>query len=236
MKTRRSQMLLLFAGLPLEAQLKDIFGKLGGKSKDGGKNSMGIKEALSIGLTNAVGFASKPNGFFANTLIKILLPEKLRPVEKGLRMVGGAKLIDDFVLGMNRAAEKAAPVAKDIFLTSLKQMSITDAMQLLRGGDTAATDFFRKSTSEPLVKAFRPPVTESMESVGAMKSYNDMTARFRQIPFMKADSMDIEGYVTTKAVDGLFLLVAEEEKKIRTNPAARITPLLKDVFGAIGKR
>ncbi|MCX6610318.1 MAG: DUF4197 domain-containing protein [Acidobacteria bacterium] len=236
MKTRRSQLLLLCAGLPLQAQLKDIFGKFGAKSKAGDKNSLGIKEALSIGLTNAVGFASRPDGFFANTLIKILLPEKLKPVERGLRMVGGAKLIDDFVLGMNRAAEKAAPVAKDIFLDSLKRMSITDAMQLLRGGDTAATDFFRKNTGEPLVKAFRPPITESMESVGAMKAYNDMTARFKQIPFMRADSIDIEGYVTTKAVDGLFLLVGEEEKKIRTNPAAQITPLLKDVFGSLGKR
>ncbi len=198
MTTRRSHLLLLCTGLPLEAQFKDIFGKLGGKSKDGDKNSLGIKEALSIGLANAVGFASKPDGFFANTLIKILLPEKLKPVEKGLRIIGGAKLIDDFVLGMNRAAEKAAPVAREIFLNSLKRMSITDAMQLLRGGDTAATDFFRKTSSEPLVTAFRPPITESMESVGAMKAYNDMTARFKKIPFMKADSMDIEGYVTPK--------------------------------------
>ncbi len=221
--------------LPLRAQFKDIFGKLKAKP-NGGKNGLGIKEALTIGITNAVGLASKPDGFFANSLIKILLPEKLRPIEKGLRMVGGGKLIDDFVLGMNRAAEKAAPVAKEIFLGALKQMTITDALQLLKGGDTAATDFFRKTTTEPLVRAFRPPIVESIESVGAMKAYNDMTARFKQIPFLKADSMDIESYVTTKAVEGLFLLVAEEEKQIRTNPAARITPLLKDVFGAIGKR
>jgi hypothetical protein len=229
MTTRRAQ-LLLCACLPLEAQFKDIFGKL--KPKPGSdKNGLGIKEALSIGLTNAVGLASRPDGFFASALIKILLPEKLRPVEKGLRLVGAGKLIDDFVLGMNRAAEKAAPAAKDIFLGALKQMTITDALQLLRGGDTAATDFFRKTTSDKLVTAFRPPISESMQAVGAMKAFNDMTARFKQIPFMRTDSIDIEGYVTTKAVDGIFLLVAEEEKQIRTNPAARITPLLKEVFG-----
>lgn len=132
---------------------------------------------------------------------------------------------------MNRAAEKAAPAAKEIFLGALKQMTISDALQLLRGGDTAATDFFRKTTSEKLIAAFRPPISESMQAVGAMKAFNDMTARFKQIPFMRSDSIDIEGYVTTKAVDGIFLLVAEEEKQIRTNPAARITPLLKEVFG-----
>ncbi len=229
MTTRRSQ-LLLCACLPLEAQFKDIFGKLKPKS-NGDKNGLGIKEALTIGLTNAVGLASRPDGFFASALIKILLPEKLRPVEKGLRLVGAGKLIDDFVLGMNRAAEKAAPAAKEIFLGALKQMTISDALQLLRGGDTAATDFFRKTTSEKLICAFRPPISESMQAVGAMKAFNDMTARFKQIPFMRSDSIDIEGYVTTKAVDGIFLLVAEEEKQIRTNPAARITPLLKEVFG-----
>lgn len=235
MTTRRAYFALIGTCLPLKAQFKDIFGKLKTKT-NGDKNGLGIKEALSIGLTNAVGLASRPDGFFGNALIKILLPEKLRPVEKALRFVGGAKLIDDFVLGMNRAAEKAAPVAKDIFLNALKQMTITDALQLLRGGDTAATDFFRKTTSESLIKAFRPPVAESLESVGAMKAYNDMTARFKQIPFMKAESFDIQTYVTAKAVDGLFLLVAEEEKQIRTNPASRITPLLKDVFGAIANR
>ncbi len=230
MTTRRTYFALLGTCLPLKGQLKDIFGKLKPKSNSD-KNGLGIKEALTIGLTNAVGLASRPDGFFASALIKILLPEKLRPVEKGLRLVGAGKMIDDFVLGMNRAAEKAAPAAKEIFLGALKQMTISDALQLLRGGDTAATDFFRKTTSEKLVAAFRPPISESMQSVGAMKAYNDMTARFKQIPFMRTDSIDIEGYVTTKAVDGIFLLVAEEEKQIRTNPAARITPLLKEVFG-----
>lgn len=235
MITRRTNLLILTASLPIEAQLKGIFERLSGKS-GGGQNSSGIKEALMIGLSNAVGFASKPDGYFANALIKILLPEKLRPVEKGLRMVGGSKLIDDFVLGMNRAAENAAPIAKDIFTGAIKKMSITDAVQILRGGDTAATDFFRKTTGAALVAAFRPSVTESMKSVGAMQSYHDMMGRFKSIPFMKTDPIDIEGYVTGKAVDGLFHLVGQEEKQIRTNPVARVTPLLKEVFGSLGGR
>jgi hypothetical protein len=229
---RRNFLLLPVASDSLHSQLKDIFDRIVGKtSKDGDKSSNGVREALLIGLTNAVNIASRPDGFFANALIKILLPDKLKPVEKGLRLVGAGRFVDNFVLGMNRAAEKAAPLAKDIFVGALKQMTITDALQLLRGGDTAATDFFRRTTSEPLTAAFRPPIAESMESVGAIESYKQMVGRFQKIPFMKADSFDIETYVTTKAVAGLFFLVGEEEKKIRKNPAARVTPLLREVFG-----
>jgi hypothetical protein len=228
METRRVCVWTLCGSLPLGAQFKGILDRLGGD-----KNASGIREALQIGLNNAIQLAAKPDGYFANTLIKILLPEKLKPVERGLRLVGGGKLIDDFVLGMNRAAEQAAPRAKDIFISALKKMTISDALQLLKGGETAATDFFRKTTSESLSQAFRPPISESMKSVGAIQSYEQMIGRFRQIPFVKAESLDIETYVTTKAVDGLFLLVAEEEKKIRKNPAARVTPLLREVFGKL---
>lgn len=210
----------------MAAQFGEILGRVGGN-----KNANGIKEALQIGLVNAIGLASRPDGYFANELIKILMPEKLRQVEKGLRFIGAAKLIDEFVLGMNRAAENAAPLAKSIFLDALKQMSITDAVQLVKGGDKAATDYFRKSTGEKLVTAFRPPISASLQSVGAVKSYEAMMGRFKSIPFVRAETMDVDGYVTGKAVEGLFLLVGEEEKKIRKNPAARITPLLRDVFG-----
>jgi hypothetical protein len=231
---RRNFLLLPVASDSLHSQLKDIFDRIVGKtSQNGDQNSDGIREALQIGLTNAVNIASRTDGFFANALIKILLPDKLKPVEKGLRLVGAGKFVDNFVLGMNRAAEKAAPLAKDIFVGALKKMTITDALQLLRGGDTAATDFFRRTTSEPLTAAFRPPIAESMESVGAIESYKQMVGRFQKIPFMKADSLDIETYVTTKAVAGLFFLVGEEEKKIRKNPAARVTPLLREVFGKL---
>ena len=235
MITRRTNLLTLTAGLPVEAQLKEIFDRIGGKTK-GTQQSSGIKEALIIGIGNAVRIASRPDGYFANALIKILLPEKLRKLEKGLRMVGGGRWIDDFVRGMNRAAEEAAPIAKEIFTGAIKKLSIGDAVQILRGGDTAAADFFRKATGPDLVVAFRRPISESMQSVGAMLSYEDMIARFRRIPFMKADSIDIEGYVARKGVDGLFYLVGQEEKQIRKSPAARVTPLLKEVFGSLGGR
>ena len=235
MITRRTNLLTLTAGLPVEAQLKEIFDRIGGKTK-GTQQSSGIKEALIIGIGNAVRIASRPDGYFANALIKILLPEKLRKLEKGLRMVGGGRWIDDFVRGMNRAAEEAAPIAKEIFTGAIKKLSIGDAVQILRGGGTAAADFFRKATGPDLVVAFRRPISESMQSVGAMLSYEDMIARFRRIPFMKADSIDIEGYVARKGVDGLFYLVGQEEKQIRKSPAARVTPLLKEVFGSLGGR
>jgi len=213
----------------LLAQLKEIFDRLGSN-----KNSNAIKEALQLGLLNAIGLASRPDGYFANLLIKILMPEKLKNVERALRLVGAGKMINEFILGMNRAAEKAAPLAKDIFLDALRGMSIQDAVGLLRGGDTAATDFFKLSTSDRLIIAFRPPITESMQSVGAIRSFEKMIERFQKIPFMKTEPVDIEGYVTTKAVDGLFFLVAEEENRIRKNPAARNTQFLRDVFGSLG--
>ena len=232
MITRRVHLLAMAAPLPLAAQ--GILDRLGlGRKPSGDKNAAGIKEALLTGLNNAVGLAGKTDGYFAHAVIKILLPDQMKPVEKGLRLVGAGKLIDNLVLGMNRAAEQAAPVAKGIFGDTIKQMSIADAVQILRGGDTSATDFFRKTTSEKLIAAFRPPITESMQSVGAVKTYDDVMGRFRRIPLMKAEPFDINSYVTTQAVNGLFYLVGEEEKQIRTNPAARVTPLLKEVFGAL---
>lgn len=215
----------------LLAQIQEIFDRLSSN-----KNANAIKEALQIGLLNAIGIASRPNGFFGNLLIKILMPEKLKNLERTLRFVGAGKLVEEFVLSMNRAAEQAAPVAKSIFLEALRAMTIQDAIGLLRGGETAATDFFKRSTSEKLIEAFRPPITESMQSVGAVRNFEKMVERFQRIPFVKKEPIDIEGYVTTKAVAGLFFLVGEEEKKIRKDPAARTTQLLRDVFGALGRR
>ena len=134
---------------------------------------------------------------------------------------------------MNRAAEHAAPLAKGIFVDAIKAMSIGDALGIVRGGNTSATDFFRKTSEEKLIAAFRPPVTEAMEHVGVVKTYSDLMQRFKTIPFVKAEPMNLEDYVTSKAAGGLFHLIGEEEKSIRTNPAAQVTPLLKEVFGAI---
>lgn len=226
--------LLLFAALPSHAQFGKVLKDLGMNQNKGLKDDTvvsGLKEALRVGSGNAVKLTGRMDGYFRNEAIKILMPEKLRPVEKGLRTIGYAPKIDEFVLSMNRAAEKATPFAKDIFWEAIKQMSFTDASKILKGGDTAATDYFRENTTEKLTAAFRPVVKESMDSVGVTRQYNDLIGRYDSIPFMKSQAFDIDQYVVGKTLHGLFYVLGEEERKIRTNPAARVTDLLKTVFG-----
>jgi hypothetical protein len=191
----------------------------------------GLKEALRVGTDKAVLRTGKKDGYFGNKLIKILLPDSLKPVEQGLRAVGYGPKVDELVLSMNRAAEKAAPFAKDIFVNAITSMTFEDATKILRGGDTSATDFFKRKTSGNLYKAFRPVVDDSMNQIGTVQKYNEVVAGADSIPFVKKESLDIGHYVTDKALDGLFVIVADEERQIRKNPAARVTSLLKDVFG-----
>ena len=191
----------------------------------------GLKEALTIGTGNAVSLVSVTDGFFANQAIKILMPDKIQKVADVLGKVGYQQQVDDFVLSMNRAAEKAAPQAKSIFVDSIKEMSIEDAKKILNGGDTAATEFFKGKTGGKLSEAFKPIISSSMDEVGATRSYKEMMGKYTALPFMKAESLDLDQYVTNKSLDGLFFMVGQEEKKIRTNPAARVTDLLKTVFG-----
>lgn len=198
---------------------------------DDGTTASGLKEALSVGTSNAVRSVSKVDGYFGNQLIRILMPEKLRNVADVLSKVGFQKEIDDFILSMNRAAEKAAPKAASIFTGAIKEMSFDDARQILSGGDTAATDFFKRKTSEKLYAEFKPVISSSVSEVGVTHSYKKMMSQYETIPFMKKESVDLDHYVTNKALDGLFLMIGQEEKKIRTDPAARVTDLLKKVFG-----
>jgi ribosomal protein L22 len=191
----------------------------------------GLKEALDIGTKNAVKEVSKVNGYFGNEAIKILLPEKIRKAGDLLSTVGYKKEVDDFVLSMNRAAETAAPKAVSIFADAIKHMTFDDAQKILRGGNTAATDFFKEKTRTRLFEEFKPVVTGSMDKVGVTQSYNKMTAGYAKLPFMKKEDIDLDDYVTNKSLDGLFLMVGQEEQKIRTNPAAQVTDLLKKVFG-----
>ena len=191
----------------------------------------GLKESLRIGSGNAVTLNGKVDGYFKNTAIKILMPEKLKPIERGLRMAGQSHQVDEFVLSMNRAAEKAAPFAKDIFWGAIKRMTFSDAARILKGGDTAATDYFRGATSEELTAAFEPIVSEAIESVGATRQYKVLAGRYNALPFVKSQAFDLDRYVVDKALDGLFYMLAEEERKIRTDPAARVTNLLRTVFG-----
>jgi len=192
----------------------------------------GLKEALTVGTGNAVTSVSKTDGYFGNKMIKILMPEKIQTAANALGKLGYQKQVDDFVLSMNRAAEKAAPKAKEIFVDAIKQMTIDDARKILNGGNTAATDYFKSKTSKKIFETFKPIVSSSMNEVGVTKAYNDMMGKYTSsVPFAKKESLDLNTYVTNKASDGLFYMVGQEEKKIRTDPAARVTDLLKNVFG-----
>jgi len=205
---------------------------LGQKSGPGNDQIVaGLKEALSIGTGNAVTATSKTNGYFGNQAIKILMPEKIQKVADVLGRVGYQKEVDDFVLSMNRAAEKAAPQAKAIFIDAIHQMTVEDARKILDGSDTAATEYFKAKTSGKLYEAFQPIVSSSMNEVGTTRSYKQMMGKYTALPFAGAESVDLDRYVTNKSLDGLFYLVGQEEIKIRKDPAARVTDLLKTVFG-----
>jgi hypothetical protein len=167
-----------------------------------------------------------------NKAIKILMPKPLQTMEKPLRLVGYGPQIDEFVVGMNRAAEKAVPFAKEIFWDAIGAMTFDDARKILNGNETAATDYFKSKTSKKLQTAFRPSVEQVMDQVGVNRQYNDLVGRYKSVPFAKSITFDVNQYVTEKATDGIFFVVAQEEKKIRTNPAARVTDLLKEVFGS----
>jgi hypothetical protein len=202
------------------------------KNLSNGDIVSGLKDALEVGTTNTVELTGKVDGYFGNQAIKILLPRQLQSVEQGLRVIGQGAKVDEFVLSMNRAAEKAAPGAKDIFWGAIKEMSFDDARQILSGGDTAATEYFRAKTSDKLTAAFRPVVTDSMKDVGVIQQYKELQSSYQSVPLASSlPSVDIESYVVSKALDGLFLVLGEQEKKIRTNPAAQVTDILKKVFG-----
>jgi hypothetical protein len=219
---------------PPSAQIEQIAKGLGlGKqsTSSDSKIASGLKEALRVGAENAVILTGKTDGYFGNQAIKILLPKNLRPLEKGLGAMGYQPKIDAFVLSMNRAAEAAAPSAKKIFGDAILDMSFDDARKILSGGDTAATDYFKGKTTDQLTVAFRPFVEKTMNENGVAQQYDSLTGHLQSIPFMKSEDLDINKYVVGKALDGLFYMLAGEERKIRKNPAARTTDLLKQVFG-----
>jgi RNA binding exosome subunit len=220
---------MAYAGL-----LDDVMKTIGSSERGGPDDSTiisGLKEALSIGTEKAVQNVSQVDGYFGNQVIKILMPEKIQKVADILKKIGYQKQVDDFVLSMNRAAEKAAPKAASIFSGAIKEMTIEDARKILNGGDTAATDFFKSKTHDKIYSAFKPIISSSMDEVGVTHSYKEMMGKYESLPFMSKESVDLDHYVTGKAMDGLFYMVGQEEKKIRTDPTARITDLLKTVFG-----
>ncbi|MDH4187729.1 MAG: DUF4197 domain-containing protein, partial [Nitrospira sp.] len=197
---------------------------------DDAKIAAGLKEALRIGTGNTVQLIGKPDGYLKNQTIKILMPEQMQSFEKGLRTFGFGPEIDRFITSMNRAAERAAPHAKQIFWRSIREMTFADANQILHGSQTAATDYFRHKTIAALTAAFHPEVERALNDIGVTRQYKELVGHFKAIPFAKSDIVDIDHYVVRKSLDGLFTVLAEEERNIRTHPAARVTDLLKEVF------
>jgi len=234
-----SLLLLLVPILANGASLLDQAQQMLSSGSQGGPDNAtivsGLKEALSVATGDAVKAVGRTDGYFSNQAIKILMPEKIRTVADVAGKLGFQKEVDDFVLSMNRAAEHAALKAKEYFVEAVKEMTFEDAKKILNGGDTAATEYFKAKTYDKLYAAFKPDVSASMNEVGVTRSYKAMMDKYQAVPFMKAESLDLDRFVTQKSLDGLFTMVGQEEKKIRTNPAAQVTDLLKQVFGKTGK-
>jgi hypothetical protein len=212
--------------------LKTIQKSLGGGGLSESTIIDGLKEALRIGTGNAVTNVSRLNGYFKNPKIRIPLPENVQKVEKILRTVGFGSQVDAFELSMNRAAERAAPEAKALFIDAIKQMTFSDARKILQGRDNEATLYFEDKTRSRLHERFQPIVHNAMSEVGVTRYYQQLDETIRAIPFTETIRFDLDEYVTNKGLDGLFFMVAEEERKIRQDPAARVTDLLKEVFGS----
>ena len=225
--------MLVLTVVPASAQLDQLLKGLGIGQPSGlsqAKIGSGLKEALRVGTENTVKLTGHVDGYFMNQAIKIVMPEKLQTLEKGLRLVGYGPQVDEFILSMNRAAEQAAPHAKKIFWDAIGEMTFDDARKILDGDETAATEYFRIKTTDRLAAAFRPKVDQAMNEVGVTRQYKSLVAQYQAIPFVKSETLDIDQYVVTKALDGLFHVLGEEERKIRRNPTARVTDLLKEVF------
>lgn len=232
---------VLFAQKDSSGNLNGMFKKanslFGRKTSSGNSSSLssseivsGLKEALSLGAKKSGDKLSATDGFYKDAAVKILLPKQVQNVESKMKMLGLGKLVDDAELRMNRAAEDASKTAAPIFLDAIKKMTVTDALNILRGADTAATGYLRKTTSTSLTTAFRPIIEESLKKVDAAKYWKDVFSAYNKFTSTPVDT-DMNSYVTAKALDGLFYYVAQEEVNIRKNPAARVTDILKSVFG-----
>lgn len=191
----------------------------------------GLKEALNVGTKNSTEKASKTDGFYKNPLIKIPFPKEAKQMESTLKSIGMTKQVESFVMTMNRAAEDASKKAAPIFINAITKMSIKDGVNILRGKDNAATEFLKTNTSSPLKTEFKPVVKASLQKVQITKYWSPLVKTYNRVPMVKKMNPDLDDYVTTLAIDGLFKLIASEELKIRKDPKARISDLLKEVFG-----
>lgn len=228
----------LLLGACTSAQINQTIGEvnktLGGSSAPltTTEVAQGLKEALIKGISKGSDLVSQVDGYFKNPEIKIPFPPEVKKVEERLRQIGLGNEVDKFVLTLNRGAEDAAREAKPIFIEAIRSMTIEDAWAILRGEDDAATQYLKRTTSGLLKEKFKPVIQNSLNKVNATKYYSDIVTRYNQIPLVQKVNPDLDDYATDKAIEGLFLMIAKEEKNIRENPVARTTELLKKVFGA----
>jgi hypothetical protein len=212
------------APFPAMAQLERITNK---------EAVAGLKAALEKGSQAAVSNLGRTDGFFANPQVKIPLPDSLKRAETMMRRAGMGKYADELVLSMNRAAEAAVPEARQLFVESVRKMTVQDAKGILSGGETAGTEYFRRTTNSPLHDRFLPIVRKATEKVGVAQRYNEYAGRGARLGLVKKEHADLDEYVTQKALEGLYLMVAEEEKKIRKDPLATGTSIIRKVFGSL---
>lgn len=209
---------------------KTLSGSGGGKSLSNDEIINGLKEALSVGTNKSTLKLGSVDGFFKDAALKILMPEEAKKVESTLRGMGMGSLVDKAILSMNRAAEDAASGVGNIFLDAIKGMTLTDGLKILQGGDFAATDYLKKNTTASLTEKMRPVVEASLKKVDATTYWKDVFTAYNKVSFKKVDP-DLTAYVTEKAMSGIFYSIGQEEQKIRKDPAAQVTDLLKKVFG-----
>jgi hypothetical protein len=192
----------------------------------------GLKEALIVGISKGSDIVSQVDGYFKNPEIKIPFPPDVKKVETRIRQIGLGDEVDKFIMTLNRGAEDAAKEAKPIFITAIKSMTIQDAWGILKGEENAATQYLQRTTSSQLKEKFKPVIHTSLEKVNATKYYGDIVGTYNKIPLVEKVNPDLDDYATDKAIEGLFIMIAKEEKKIREDPVARTSALLKKVFGS----
>ncbi|MGK7390464.1 MAG: DUF4197 domain-containing protein [Candidatus Cyclobacteriaceae bacterium M2_1C_046] len=215
------------------AQINQTIGAVSGEQPlTRAEVAAGLKAALEKGTFEGTDLASQIDGYYKNPQIKIPFPPEAQKVEQKLRQIGLGSEVDRFVLTLNRAAEKAADEAKPIFLSAIRSMTIDDAWGILKGDDHAATEYLKRTTSDQLRAKFQPIISNALNQTNATKYYVDLINAYNKIPFVEHMNPNLDEYATEEAIEGLFYLIAQEEEKIRENPAARTTELLRKVFGA----
>jgi hypothetical protein len=229
-----SVILLSCTSAQINQTINDVNKTIGGGSTPLSTEEVanGLKEALVKGISTGSDLVSQMDGYFKNPEIKIPFPPDVKKVEDRLRQIGMGSEVDKFVMTLNRGAEDAAKEAKPIFVAAIRQMTIQDAWGILKGEQDAATQYLKRTTSSLLKEKFKPVIKNSLQKVNATKYYSDIVTRYNQIPMVQKVNPELDDYATDKAIEGLFVMIAKEEKNIRANPAARTTELLKKVFAA----